>query len=331
MPKSTAINHELLRLAVRLEHCLAAGRTPVPFTLPQTQWLECQRLERLLRKAIQHGWYATAKRLRPRLMQAIQTFQYCLEQRLAEHQQPTTPMPTLRDLYGELVGLFEEFPSADYDLRQNSISVSTDAITLEDFYLGPFSIELMLGQDGSKLSYAVTATDPIPASNNSEVTHPHVSNDILCEGEGILPIRRALGSGRLADCFQIVEQILHTYSPGSAYVSLKDWNGVTCAACGESLADDEGTSCSRTDEALCDECAVTCTECEYPFAPDHIDSCNGCSMKYCENCLNEGYCNDCRAEAQEKETCEQLETPPGGCGGCADQPELTAAVAPAIG
>ena len=162
------------------------------------------------------------------------------------------------------------------------------------------------------------ALEPNPSANNEEVTHPHVQNQELCEGEGILPIRHALQHGRLGDFFQIVSQILHTYNPGSAYVSLGDWDGVSCAACGYTVAEDERTSCWATSDIVCYECAVTCPDCDHDFAPDSVTPCTECEEKHCHECLDEGRCHACCEKIEDEENQSeqpQTETGPGGCGG----------------
>ena len=70
---------------------------------------------------------------------------------------------------------------------------------------------------------------PIPAAPNEEVTHPHVSAQKLCAGEGQAAIEAALTSGRIADFFMLVDRVLHTYTEGSAFIELNAL-GKACAA-----------------------------------------------------------------------------------------------------
>jgi hypothetical protein len=67
------------------------------------------------------------------------------------------------------------------------------------------------------------------------VTHPHVCNGQLCEGDGAAPIKAALGSGRLLDFFVLVGQILETYNDASAHVTLDNWEGRSCNDCGTNV------------------------------------------------------------------------------------------------
>lgn len=337
MPKRKEQSSDTIRMAVLLHQRLSGSRKPAFLVLPETQWLECQRLERLHEKALDNGWLAAAQRIRPRLEQALRELHASLTQTLTDqNRKPSVPL-SLRELHAELVGLYGEFPNTDYNLRRKTISVITDSIMLEDIYLGSFCIELHVGSAGSGLSYSVIATDPNPAGNDEDVTHPHVRDNCLCEGEGTVPIRSALEEGRLGDFFQIVDQILQTYNSGSAYVAMDEWQGVSCAACGEYVSDDERTSCSRTSDTLCYECAVTCPDCDQDFCPDLVERCERCEDNFCERCLEKGMCHACRKEIGEEEalaeeqTQQQTETSSGGCSGRSAKSEQTQTVGSAIG
>jgi len=108
-------------------------------------------------------------------------------------------------------------------------------VTLDGVYLGLFKIQLELDKL-CKLyrdsPYCIIALDPHPAATSDEVTHPHVSNERLCEGDGSAAIKATLEEGRLYDFFTLVKNILNTYSPDSPYVALMDWDGEPCYDCG---------------------------------------------------------------------------------------------------
>ena len=101
----------------------------------------------------------------------------------------------------------------------------------KDLYFGPFEIRLDWRQLGSATPYRVVALDPHPAAKDTDVTHPHVQEEQLCEGEGRSAVRAALAEGRLYDFFLLVSQLLHTYGRGSAYVELDNWDGIPCDDC----------------------------------------------------------------------------------------------------
>ncbi|MCA9071410.1 MAG: hypothetical protein KDA84_20925, partial [Planctomycetaceae bacterium] len=111
MPRQPKQSRELIRMAVQLYERLTESRKAVPLLLPETQWLECERLGRLLAKAIQRGWLAAAKQIRPRLEQSLRELQMGLTQVLSgQNQQPAVPL-SLRELHAEFVGLYDEFPN----------------------------------------------------------------------------------------------------------------------------------------------------------------------------------------------------------------------------
>ncbi len=335
MPNQKNRRRDLIVMAVRLRERLLATRTHEVPLFPESSWRMYQRLARLSEKATERGWLAAAERIRPKQEKALGDFQEALTRMQAEqNRHGPAACPSLRELHAEVLGLCEEFADVECDLRARTISVITEAIVLEEVPLGPFRIELDLGAAGERLSYSVIATDPQPAANDENVTHPHVRDDCLCEGEGTLPIRRALEEGRLVDFFQLVSQILQTYNSGSPYIPLEDWQGISCVSCGDFLNEDERTNCSRTSDPLCCQCAVTCPDCENDFAPDLLERCETCDENYCDNCLEKGMCHDCREknrEAEEAQAERQAETPSGRRGGDAAGVEQTEAVGPAIG
>ena len=56
---------------------------------------------------------------------------------------------------------------------------------------------------------------------------------MLCEGEGRLPVLRALEQGRLLDFFLLVRNVLSTYNPDGAHLPLSRWRGAPCTDCGD--------------------------------------------------------------------------------------------------
>lgn len=297
MTKRKGNRRDVIRMAALLRRrILDSQKTELP-VLPESQWLLCQRSARLYEKALRRGWLAAARHIRPQLVRHLNELRKAIDRTLVwKNQQRSPTCPSLRDLFAEFVGLREEFDNAELDLQDKTISVTTDSITLEYVSLGAFRIELELKGENEPLTYKVIAIDPSPASNDEDCTHPHVRGQTLCEGEGTLPINRALEEGRLGDFFQIVCQILETYNPGSAYVELESWDGTTCVSCGYSMSDDEGRRCSISGDDVCDDCSVYCPDCENDFSPDYTNRCNRCGEDYCQHCLEEGRCHDCRED-----------------------------------
>ena len=108
----------------------------------------------------------------------------------------------------------DEFEAVDIDLGEHELSVTTDRIVLEGINLGSFKIRLDWHLLGFSSAYRVMALDPNPAAKNEDITHPHVQDGNLCEGEGRSAVQAALEECRLYDFFLLVSRLLHTYGRG---------------------------------------------------------------------------------------------------------------------
>ncbi|MCP4259366.1 MAG: hypothetical protein GY774_17925 [Planctomycetes bacterium] len=159
--------------------------------------------------------------------------------------------------------------------------------------------------------YCVVALDPHPAATDEDVTHPHVSDRKLCEGDGAVTIRLALEQSRLFDFFSMIRSILSTYNPDSPYVSLDDWHGEPCYDCGYVMSRDDIYYCSYCDHDFCSECSTYCRCCDEgccvgcaeqcPYCEDHVcmncmRECVECNSLYCSSCLEENVCPNCKEE-----------------------------------
>jgi hypothetical protein len=221
----------------------------------------------------------------------------------------------LREIFEDLAALQGEFADLQFDLRAGTLSVTTDDIRLEDVDLGPFQIVLHWDRRHTAQPYDVLALAPFPADSDSSVTHPHVRNDALCEGDGRAAIRSALEQGRFYDTFVLIRQILETYNSGSAYVPLGEWTGRECRDCGRLTPADEADSCGRCGEDVCrdcscgcsacgesrcSECASFCAACQDGICPSCSDLCSDCDDRCCRTCLEDGLCPACR-ESRERD------------------------------
>ena len=121
-----------------------------------------------------------------------------------------------------------------------------------------------------------------------------------------MPIRSALARGRLCDFFLIVDRVLNTYNPGSAYVELENWSGTACIDCGSIVGEDNRYHCERCGESVCTDCVVNCERCEECFCGQCIALCADCEQPCCGSCLEK--CPDCG-----KDVSPRAESCP-GCG-----------------
>jgi hypothetical protein len=276
---------------------------------------EFTRESKKLGASLVHNWLYAADHCCDGIDRLINDIKYQISAVEQLNSEPEK-VPKLSVFVEELKQLQQEFVKVEFDKKQNTISVVTRPITLEDVYLGPFKIQLelnKLSESYKDCPYHCIALDPHPASTSEDVTHPHVSGDKLCEGEGSASIRVALEQGRLCDFFTLVRSILNTYSPDSPYVSLADWEGQPCYECGyvmdsensyycesceNTFCEECTTCCNCCDETVCLGCLESCSYCEERVCPRCISKCAGCGSRCCQSCLDEGVCPNCKEELE---------------------------------
>ena len=305
-----------VRPAVRILAALEAGRsTRSAVTLPFASWEICCDQVRRVNDVQARGWSTAAEYVRRGLFRSLETVTYALRDALRNCSDAATDAarPTLRLVVEDLAALEGEFDEVGFDLQKRQVWVVTDAIELDQVDLGRFKIKLNWSQLDDTRPYSVKALDPNTAAGDSSVTHPHVRDGALCEGDGKAAIRAALEEGRLFDFFLLVRQILETYNSGSAYVRLENWSGVTCADCGCSSDQDDSSLCERCESDLCSDCVSSCSDCGRSSCSECRNVCHGCDADYCRRCLNDcdgcldSFCSECLTD--------------GKCASCREPPE----------
>jgi hypothetical protein len=133
------------------------------------------------------------------------------------------------EIYRDILALHAEFDEVEIDFDAHELRVTTDAIVLSDIDLGRFDIRLDWQRLGGPHPYRVVARDPNPSTAKSDVPHPHVQDETLCEGEGRAAIQAAL-----AQCRQL------------------------CAACEESPCSGCLSCCPECEMDFCRGCMDVC-------------------------------------------------------------------------
>jgi len=282
------------------------------------------RQSKLFFISTQKQWFGSAEKIRTRISRDLNDFSIHLQKfkDLINHDE--TKLPKLSDIYQDIIQLEQEYSGLNINLEKKTISVITDYIELDEIPLGTFEIKLHIDKINNLYKeppYRVIALEPNPASNDSDVTHPHVSHDVLCEGDGYIPIRRAIEQGRIFDFFSLIDNILQNYNPDSPYIPLDEWEGNSCYDCGYTVSYDESYYCERCDQTFCSGCSTYCQKCdtticmgcsyqcpscEEPVCNRCVAKCEECEGIYCEDCLNEeGLCSDCEEQRKEIENEEQ--------------------------
>lgn len=305
---------QLWRLAGRIERRLTSvAIVPIP-TLDPALWLSTCRLRQRRADLGRRHWPVARNHLTDQLTLVLTSLQEQLQlhkQALADERHLT--IPSQRFLYEELLAIRDEFTDVVFDLKKSVISVTTDEIVLEDVEFGRFRIQLDIPDLAQGLNcYQVIALSPNRAACRDDTTHPHVVDNVLCEGEGTVPLQLALRSGRLSDFFLIVDRILRTYNPSSAYVSLDDWDDEeTCGCCGARIPEYARYFCETCEHDTCEECATSCLSCANSACDSCIERCPDCDRHSCASCLTPcGHCQQpCCSHCQTDSLCEECHDP----------------------
>ena len=322
------------------EQLQALVRTRTRAVILRTEALDAaqthlQGLRRKLQVALGRGWGAAAGKLVRRIAPVTRDLPY-QTQNIAQAIETLgmVTVPSARCLLEDLQQLKEELDGMTYNPAKGILAVTTEPITLDGVYLGPFEIQLhvnRLARDEPHSVCDVVALDPHPAASNDSVTHPHVNDQGLCAGDATTPIGAALSSGRICDVFLLVRSVLTTYNSGSPYVSLNDWHGTSCHDCGyiaggddtrwctsceHDYCDDCSSYCHVCDEGTCNECLGNCSACEEPTCPSCLTRCPDCEASICKSCLEAGEC-PCHEEEDDHEN-EQENITPAEAGTVAD-------------
>ena len=310
MSTQQPFKRQALRAAVRIHQCLCTPHVSACYiTLPQPQWEEVSTLVRRFHYVQHRGWRAASLTVSGDLEYQLRRLAAELDSlrgRLPPAYSPSkVAAPSV--IAADLLALAEEFEAVDIDLQEKTVTVDTAAIVLEETHLGSFRIVLHWERIGAGRAYNVVALDPNHPPGRSDVTHPHVEDDQLCEGAGAPAMRAALASGRLLDFFVMVRQVLETYNGGSAYVPLSDWSGsedVTCTDCGCFTSSEEARTCERCDVRVCSDCENACQSCGRSICCECCGLCARCSSSFCPSCLIEAtsqrrLCERCRYHEKE--------------------------------
>jgi hypothetical protein len=285
------------------------GRLAGHFHPPSELWQELVITAARLVDVLARGWRVAGEQVLEDLTYSTRRLERELET-LRGQLPRTLRLPSVlsvSDLVADLAALEAEFDDVELDIHERTISAITGPIELEGMYLGRFRITLHWETIGGGQAYQVEATEPYAAEGTDDVTHPHVRDGQLCEGEGTAPIKSALSQGRLLDFFMLVRQILETYNPASAHVALDRWDGVNCRDCGSRMSRDEHGRCEWCEDPLCSDCSHCCESCDRYTCSGCSAECAACGSYFCTNCLTTGVgagrllCRNCLESEQENE------------------------------
>jgi hypothetical protein len=310
---------ELWRAALLIRQGIIERRADAKaIRLPEGPWSDCASTWRQIQIASARGWHRASVQLRGQLLRQVDYVRNYLHQVSLELQELRSAgtLPREGEIYHELLALQAEFDDVQCDFDAGELCVTTPSVTFEGVYLGPFQIRLDWSRLDGSTAYRIVALEPNPAASNDSVTHPHVSDEQLCEGDGRQAIRAALDEGRLFDFFLLVGRIVATYASGRAYVEMSHWCGSPCNGCDASMPEEDRCICAACDETYCPDCMVACRHCDQDFcvgcstrcAICEQAVCGGCQQRcpncgnsVCPDCVTDGTCDHCREEEEEDE------------------------------
>ncbi|MBA4107545.1 MAG: hypothetical protein C0485_17550 [Pirellula sp.] len=274
-----SIERTACRAAADIERYLASRDAPAA-GIPTEGWKQVARLGQRLRQTSR--WPAAHEAVQRQLSRELAELRRALDRWEAEWTVPYRA--SWRDIVDDLLALAHSETSFVIGLKGRTLALSTEPVELDGVELGSFEIVLHWERwrEGAT-AYQVRALEPHLAGSDSSVTHPHVRDEILCEGEGHQAIRRALGSGRIADFFTLVARVLDAYNPDSAFARLDEWEGSSCADCG-ATGDADGATC-RCGSQLCEGCVSGCLACGEILCSDCGAPCAVCRDRHCTSCL----------------------------------------------
>lgn len=295
----------LLRLARQLEATWKPKREP--HTRPERAWQAihdrltlAEATNRRLRRAAAMRLAGAAAFLRSELRTQLQGLGRGVDELREACDEPAAVPPDRCEWVRELRHLESEFGTTTVLWPKKVIRVVTEPIELDGVSLGPFAIEFHWagGADSGVRAFEARALQPNPPPGRSDVTHPHVEDDILCMGEGKDALEQAVADGRLVDAFQIMHSGLTSYNPHSAYVPLRDWGSLHCAQCGCRVSASQSSTCEGCNADLCDECGERCEACDELRCGDCLEPCSVCRERHCRGSLDtvddRPVCSTCR-------------------------------------
>ena len=275
----------------RLKSADTFSKSLLDATYTERCWEESRRKLEIARN---RRWWGALKELREEAWNVLGDLIGELEtgRRMLDPDARQPVISSTQEIYRDCAALKDEFFEIKCDLRDQTLSVTTEPITLEETELGAFEIRLSYSSADRDLSYEVIAVDPNPSTKSDEITHPHVESNCLCAGDGRVAIKHALQQGRLLDFFLVVRQVLDSYNPSSAYAELDKWYGQSCPDCGAEACDDDLCTCEDCETRVCGDCSRYCAQCSVNLCGECCSHCENCQESTCRHCLTN--CSACK-------------------------------------
>ncbi len=271
-----------------------------------------QQLTSLFTKTIDRRWLASAARLKMRMDSVSIDIKYRTKVMASDAHGIIAGLrnyPSQLDLIEDLKAIEREFGGLHYDQDDDEMVVISEDIIFDNVNLGSFEIRIPINLISSRPT--IVACDPNRPGSDEETTHPHVQSDVMCLGRGSDQFYDAMKQGRILDAFIILNSILVTYNPDSAYVKIKNWNRdpddyIYCNDCENEAHIEDSTTCQQCGNVYCNDCVLSCSAC-------NETRCAYCMNNKCSICKDKHLCGDCTYQCK---TCEEI-----FCDKCINDPE----------
>ncbi len=211
-----------------------------------------------------------------------------------EHSTRTEHRRRALEEHGQLVQMLESGAVLRFGTRDEVLEVDVPPITITwnefDYLLGPFHVEMGLGEDELR----ITGLKGAPKIEN--YCHPHIgSGGRPCLGNAGPLIAKALGTGDIIGALQVVLEFLRSYNAENPYLRLERWD--------PDWEDDDDRYQSCYDNSALHDC-VTCSDDACPYR-------DGCERRCYENHSTEDCvsCADCSFRENAIEDCRQDRDP----------------------
>jgi hypothetical protein len=212
---------------------------------------------------------------------------------LTKEQLATSLVAIEKEFAGSRLEYVEQLNRECFVVRTHNVILThphSNGSGIMEFDFGPFDIALDLRRfaSGQDRPYFCLAVEPKPAPGRRNCKHPHVLDDIMCEGNAGDVIQKVLGRGDLYTFFVIVNQTLNVYNPHSPHTALEKWvDGARRRA--------EAVYCAHCDDVITNN-RVNCHACENVGHRACFKYCDTGGIHLCRRCLDRQQTRDAACE-----------------------------------
>jgi len=206
----------------------------------------------------------------------------CLRHKEEAIESAVQDLRALYNVYGKDLIVLSEDPAGNYFV----FGFRTNPISFGNRRFGKFTVGYSQpGNFGSPIAIAATPNYAAPTANIGvrTLTHPHVSNNLLCTGDVGNQLISHMKTGQFLDAAELLRLLITTYDPPGAYKTLEEWKDskgiavITCHICGEREIKAHsyvcrGCSSVRTKKYICNLCYES---------PKKSYACHTCGVTSC--------------------------------------------------